>query len=178
MRTCHRGVRLLAAWGMVAAAGCALPWSAPDHADPVAVRATSSGEIEVLLVPCSSARVARFEVTAPREVVQRAGDLRVWQVDFSPPATDLRRVVLRDVPPGGTERVPWPAAGLAAEDADFGYVVRVVLDNGDYWHQGFSPPRDLTDGRVMFHDRPVSPEAFADQHRCPDPNASATAPQP
>lgn len=165
MNALHRGTWLLVA--AVLLAGCAPPWSAPEHEHPVAVRATSSGMVEVLLVPCSPVRITRFEVTAPREVVQRAGDPRVWQVDFSPPATDLRRVMLGQVPPGGTEKVLWPPTDLASQDPDFGYVVRVVLDDGDYWYQGFSRQRDLIDGRIMFHDRSVSPETFAEQSRCP-----------
>jgi hypothetical protein len=168
MKTLCRGVWLIVA--AVALTGCEVPWSAPEHNPPVAVQGTPAAGVEVLLVPCSPVRITRFEVTAPREVVQRAEDPRVWQVDFSPPVTDLRRVVLGQVSPGGAEKVPWPPAGLNRQDPEFGYVVRVVLDDGNYWYQGFRRQRDLTNGRIMFHDKSVSPETFAEQSRCPQPS--------
>ncbi|MGH3767926.1 MAG: hypothetical protein ACRDTX_22730 [Pseudonocardiaceae bacterium] len=167
MTTLCRGVWLIVA--AVVLTGCDLPWSAPEHTPPVAVRAVPSGGVEVLLVPCSPVRITRFEVTAPREVVQRAEDPRVWQVDFSPPVTDLHRVVLGQVPQGGTAKVPWPPAGLGSQDPEFGHVVRVVLDDGDYWYQGFDRQRDLTNGRIMFHDKSISADVFAGQSRCPQP---------
>ncbi len=151
-------------------AGC-FP-SDPARVHPVAVRTTSSGEVEVLLVPCSPVLISRFEVTDPQEAFQSADDPRVWQVDFSPPATDLHRVTLGQVPPGGNEQVPWPSAGLDSRDPDKNYVVRVVLDNGGYWYQGFDQ-RHLTEGRILFRDRSISPEAFAEQSRCPDPTGEA-----
>lgn len=155
-------------WLFVAAvllAGCAPPWSAFEA---LAIRATSSGGVEVLLVPCSSMRITRFEVIAAADNAQNADVPRVWQVDFSPPATDLRRVVLGQLPLGGTEQVPWPPAGLGSQDN--AYVVQVGLDSGDYWLQGFHQ-RDLTGGRILFHNKLVTPETFAEQSRCPRPTS-------
>ena len=166
--TTAMSARLQGAWLLAAVAvlvGCELPWSAQFLEPPVAVRATSVGGIEVLIASCSPVRITRFEVTAPKETIQRANDPRIWQVDFSPPATDLRRLVLGQVPPGGTEQVPWPPAGLS-EDPDKIYVVRVVLDDGNYSYESFQKS-DLIGGRVLFHDRPVSPETFAEQSGCP-----------
>ena len=147
-------------------AGCTPPWSAFEATDPLAIRATSSGGVEALLVPCSSVRITRFEVIAAAETAQNADVPPVWQVDFSPPATDLRRVVLGQIPPGGTEEVQWPPADLSSQDS--AYVVQVELDSGDYWIQGFRQ-RDLTDGRILFHNNLVSPEVFAEQSRCAQP---------
>lgn len=161
MRPLCRSAWLLAVGALLA--GC-FP-TEPANTPPVAIRATSSSEVEVLLVPCSPVRITRFEVTAPQEAFQDPDDPRVWQVDFSPPATGLRQVALGKVPPGGTEQVPWPAGGLE-KDADKSYVVQVLLDDGVDWNQSFEVS-DLTDGRIMFHDRYVSPETFADQSRCP-----------
>ena len=164
MNVLHRGI-----WFFVAAvllAGCTPPWSAFEAEDPLAIRATSSGEVETLLVPCSSVRITRFEVIAAEGTVQNADVPRVWQVDFSPPATDLRRVVLGELPTGGIEQAPWPPVGLDGQDKP--YVVQVQLDGGDYWIQGFHQ-RDLAGGRILFHNKLVSPEIFAEQSRCPRP---------
>jgi hypothetical protein len=141
------------------------PWSAPGPDAPVAVRMTGSGAIEALLVPCTPARITRFEVTAPRQAVQEADDPRLWQVDFMPPVTDLRSVVLGEVPRGGTARIPWPPDALASGDVD-SYVVRVELDSGHDWSLGFDP-EDLEGGDVRFRERNVSPETFAELSRCP-----------
>ncbi|MGH8884609.1 MAG: hypothetical protein ACRDYX_05445 [Egibacteraceae bacterium] len=157
----------MAATAAIVLTGCELPWSAFEAEDPVAIRA-SSGEVEVLLVPCSPAGITSLHVTGVRETAESRDYPRVWQVDFSPPATDLRRVVLGQVPPGGTERVPWPPAGLDSLGQEYGYIVQVQLDGGDHWIQGFRQ-QNLTEGRILFHNESLSPDAFADKSRCPGP---------
>lgn len=166
-RLLHSACLLLV--GLLVLAGCGgdfPPWSAPERDTSVAVRETPSGGVEALLVPCSPVRVTRVEVIAPRGEGDREGDPRLWQVDFTPPATDLRDVTLGVVPPGGTETVPWPATGLG-QDPDASYIVNVVLDDGTAWEQGFSQERHLADGSVRFHDRNMSPDTFAEESRCP-----------
>jgi len=149
-------------------AGCTPPWSSFEAKDPLAIQGTSSGGVEALLVPCSPVRVTRFEVIDGADNAQKTDVPRLWQVDFSPPTTDLRRVVLGQVPPGGTEQVQWPAAGLDGQD--HGYVMQVGLESGEYWIQGFHQ-RDLTGGRVLFHNKLITPEAFAGQSRCTQPTS-------
>jgi hypothetical protein len=166
MKKLRRGAWLIAA--AVLLAGCTPPWSTFEAMDPVALRATSSGEIEALLVPCSPVRITSFDVTGVRETPQSHDYPRIWQVDFSPPATDLRRVVLGQVPPGGTEQVRWPPAGLDSLSREYGYIVQIQLSSGDHWTQGFHR-EDLTGGQILFHNKTVTPEVFAAQSRCPQP---------
>jgi hypothetical protein len=145
----RRAVALFAL--VVLLAGCGgdfPPWSAPASTAPVAVRMTASGEIETLLVACTPARIARFEVIAPSDGVLDETDPRVGVA-----------------PPGGAVRIPWPAAGLPGE-SEASYVVRAVLEDGERWDLGFRPER-IANGEVRFRERDLSPETFAEQSRCP-----------
>lgn len=170
MRLSHLRVRSLAAMGMVVIAGCTPPWSAFEAEDPVAIRTTSSGEVEVLLVPCSPAGITSIEVTEVHKYDPSQEDPRIWQVDFSPPVTNLHSFVLGQAPPQGAQQVPWPSAGLGEE---YGYIVEVQLDGRDYWVQGFHR-QDLPDDQILFHNELLSRETFAERSRCPDPNAPPT----
>ncbi len=78
--------------------------SAPFN--PVAVRKTSSGAVEVLYVPCWPAEVRMIEVIASTDVVIDDDDKRLWQVLFEPP-TDQAEFVLGEAPPSSSEVVPW-----------------------------------------------------------------------
>jgi hypothetical protein len=70
--------------------------SAPFN--PVAVRKTSSGAVEVLYVPCWPAEIQMIEVIAPNEVVFDDDDKRLWKIVFEPP-TNLTEFTLGEVPP-------------------------------------------------------------------------------
>jgi hypothetical protein len=162
----RRGIVLLALVGLLSGCGGDFPpWSAPAPTAPIAVRMSPTGQVEALLVPCTPVRIARLEVTAPREAVQAVDDPQLWQVDFAPPTTNLHTVVLGETPPGGAVRVPWPTGGLSGQEAH-SFVVRVVLADGGDWWIGFQPEEDLADGQVRFQERNMTPEAFAEQSRC------------
>ncbi|WP_086665877.1 hypothetical protein [Lentzea kentuckyensis] len=127
--------------------------------DPVAVRLTETGQVEILYTSCQPAKVVTAEIVAPREQVFDENDPRLWQVDFSTPA-EVQRFVAGETPSGAVERVrlqkPQPGQTLVA---------RVVLQGDVVLYHDFTLD-DLSGGKVRYHLKNMSPEDFRRATSC------------
>jgi hypothetical protein len=141
------------------------PWSAPEPTDRLAVRLTSAGFYEGVLVPCGPAPVTRMELLMPRRGEDHAVSPRAWQVDFAPPLDGVRAFEVGGVVPGGVVRVPF--RGLGAPGPDRGLLLQVLLADGTMWSESVVDGEKLAGGRVRFRARTTSAEEFAERSRCP-----------
>lgn len=124
--------------------------------DPVAVRKTSSGAVEVLYVPCWLAEIQMIEVIAPNEAVFDDDDKRLWKIVFEPP-TNLTEFTLGEVPPSASEVVPW--SGL---DKKVAVAVLLTMPSGFRVNESFRL-EDLDTGKVLFHSENMTPEEFEEE---------------
>jgi hypothetical protein len=126
--------------------------------DPVAVRKTSSGAVEVLYVPCWPAEIQMIEVIAPKDVVFGDDDTRLWKIVFEPP-TNLTEFTLGEAPPSSSEVVRW--LGL---DEKVAVVVLLTTPSGFRVNESFRL-EDLDTGKVLFHSENMTPEEFEEEKR-------------
>lgn len=105
----------LAALASVGLAACACVPSDPGYTEEVAVRRTSTGEVEAL--PCTSATMREVVVSRVETVESTAEDPEseiLWQFELDPPQT-IDGLVLGEAPPGAEVTVAWPREGLVDE---------------------------------------------------------------
>jgi hypothetical protein len=125
--------------------------------DPVAVRKTSSGAVEVLYVPCWPAEIQMVEVIAPNDVVCDDDDKRFWKIVFEP-RTNLTEFTLGEVPPSASEVVPWSGW----EEGKAGVVVLLTTPSDFRVNESFRL-EDLDTGKVLFHSENMTPEEFEEE---------------
>ncbi|RAS59829.1 hypothetical protein C8D87_113135 [Lentzea atacamensis] len=127
--------------------------------DPIAVRLTESGQVEIVYTSCQPLPVVTAEVVAPGEQIFDDGDPRLWQVDFSPPA-DLKQFVVGETPSGAVDRVPFqqPQPGRIL-------VARIVLHGDLALYHDFTLD-DLSGGKVTYRQKNMAPEDFRRETSC------------
>jgi hypothetical protein len=127
--------------------------------DPIAVRLTESGQVEIVYTSCQPVKVVTAELVAPKDAVFYDDDPRLWQVDFSPPA-EIQRFVVGEKPSGAVDRVPFqqPQSGQML-------VARIILHGDVALYHDFKL-EDLSGGKVAYGPKNMSPDDFRRETSC------------
>jgi hypothetical protein len=144
---------------MLTAASCTP--SLPTGKSPVAVRAAGD-TWEVLYAGCQPASIVGITLIRFQDGWQvQESDPPVWRVTF-PTASSATQFVIGETPAGATEELP--LAGPLGPDQVYRAVL--TLADGTTTYVAFRP-KDMTDNKVTFRSRVMTPAEFEKARACP-----------